>query len=117
MIAEHHVFNDEVRQEISTAREQVIATQLAEEAQQYGLALIQELDIHSLRAEIALFEAAKAYAVADGRKEVELQDIQEIAKLALRLRRSPFIDEYLKSQSKEEREIEKLITSSRRRGK
>lgn len=117
MIADHQVFNDEVRQEISTAREKVITIQLTDKAQDYGLALIQELAVHSLRAEISLFEAAKAYAVADGREQVEVKDIQQVAKLALRLRRSPFIDEYLKSQSKEEREIDKLISSSRKRGK
>jgi Mg-chelatase subunit ChlI len=70
-----------------------------------GLALIQKLGIASLRAEITLFEAARALTAADGRTEVTIDDLQQVAPMAVRLRRSAFIQDYFKGQKVEEEEI------------
>ncbi|NIP43038.1 MAG: hypothetical protein GWO41_01065, partial [candidate division Zixibacteria bacterium] len=64
--------------------------------------------IDSLRAEINLFEAAKAHAIADGRLEVEDDDIMIVAPMALRLRGSNYIKEYLSQHHEEEEQIRKI---------
>ena len=66
---------------------------------------IRQLKIDSLRAEVTLFEASRAFAALDGRLEVSSEDIQRIAPMALRMRRSAFIEKYLSEQSVEEEEI------------
>ena len=58
------------------------------------------------RAEITLFETARAYAALDGRQEVSSDDINVVMPMALRLRRSTFIEEFFKELQKEDREIE-----------
>ena len=64
-----------------------------------------------LRAEITWFESAGAYAAADGRTEVTIDDLKVVAPMALRLRRSEFMSEYLKGQRGEEKELGSLLTS------
>jgi magnesium chelatase subunit I len=54
---------------------------------------------------VTLFEASRAYAALDGRSEVSWDDLQVIAPMALRMRRSKFIENYLSEQSKEEESI------------
>jgi magnesium chelatase subunit I len=81
-----------------------------------GLKLIRSLKIDSLRAEITLFEAIKALAALDNRKEANQEDLQVIAPMALRMRRSEFIEKYLSEQSNEEVEINKAVDSSLSRG-
>ena len=73
------------------------------------------MGIHSLRAEITLFEAARAHAIADGRSSVEIADIEKTARMSLRLRRSPFIDQYLDQQIQEDEEIERLVSKFNRK--
>jgi magnesium chelatase subunit I len=74
-----------------------------------GLELVHELRIDSLRAEITLFEAARAYAVLDGRYEVSVDDLCEVAPMALRIRRSTFMEKYLVEQLNEENEMKSVI--------
>jgi magnesium chelatase subunit I len=69
------------------------------------------MGIDSLRAEITWFEAARAHAAADGRDEVTKQDLQTVAPMALRLRRSRFMEEYFSGQQTEEDEIASLTDS------
>ena len=64
---------------------------------------------NSLRSEITLFEAARAYAAADGRQEVVASDLYEIAPMALRARRSNFMIEYFNTHQAEEQEIVHVI--------
>jgi len=71
--------------------------------------LIKELQIDSLRAEITLFEAVKAYAAADGRTIVEMEDLIILAPMALRLRRSKFMSDYLTMQGEEEKTIKMIM--------
>jgi magnesium chelatase subunit I len=66
--------------------------------------------------EITLFDAARAHAVADGRPLATPDDVGMVAPLALRLRRSEFMDNYLRSQQAEERQLRTLTrTASRAR--
>ena len=74
-----------------------------------GLDLIARLQIDSLRAEITLFEAARAYAAADGRLEAEPADLRIVAPLALRLRRSSFMQDYFNRQKQEEDELQSIL--------
>ena len=95
--------------EIQSARELLPKVTLPDEIAVLGLKLIERLKIDSLRAEITLFEAARAYAAADARIEVTPSDLHEIAPLAVRARRSGFMSEFFASQQVEEDEINAII--------
>lgn len=95
--------------EIQSARELLPKVNLPDEIADIGLKLVEHLKIDSLRAEITLFEAARAYAAADARTEVTHSDLREIAALALRARRSSFMTEFLASQQVEENEIQAIL--------
>jgi magnesium chelatase subunit I len=82
---------------------------LPDEVAQLGLTLVERLQIDSLRSEITLFEAARAHAIADGRLEVEAQDLQVVAPISLRLRRSEFMTEYFSTQATEEQQLHNLL--------
>ncbi len=94
-----------LQEEIQTSRDNLKEVKLPEEVAQAGLELIEKLKLDSLRAEITLFEAARAYAAADARPEITLQDLRKVALLALRLRRSQFITDYLAAQVEESKEL------------
>jgi magnesium chelatase subunit I len=74
-----------------------------------AIKLVQKMGIDSLRAEITWFEAARAYAAADGSDAVLPEDLNAVAPMALRLRRSQFMKEYFSNQKGEEEEMEKLL--------
>jgi magnesium chelatase subunit I len=95
--------------EIQAARERLQKVTLPNKVAKPAIALVQKMSIDSLRAEITWFEAARAYAAADGRLEVLPEDLQTIAPMALRLRRSQFMTEYFSNQQGEEEEMEKLL--------
>jgi magnesium chelatase subunit I len=67
------------------------------------------MGIDSLRAEITLFEAARARAVADGRHKASTKDIRAVAPIAIRLRRSEFMEDFFKAQRREQRRLQKLL--------
>ncbi len=97
------------RQEIQAARQRLPGVALAPEAERAGLELVRRLLIDSLRAEITLFEAARAVAAADDRTTATPADIREVAPMALRLRRSQFMLDYFTAQQAEEGEIAALV--------
>ena len=99
------------RGEIQAARNLLPQVGISPEAEKAGLILIQKLQVDSLRAEITLFEAARAYAAADGRTTVTPKDIHVIAPMAVRLRRSKFMVDYFTSQETEEGEIKQYLAS------
>lgn len=103
------------RDEIQTARNNLPNVKLTPDAEQAGLQITQRMKIDSLRAEITLFEAARAYAAADSRIEATVDDVRAVAAMALRLRRSEFIEKYFKSQKGEENEIEAVIEAVKRK--
>ena len=90
-----------LREEIQSCRDKIQDVSLPQDVARSGLDLVEKLEIDSLRAEITLFEAARAHAVADARVEVTLEDLRTVAPMALRLRQSPFIEKYIEDQSSE----------------
>jgi magnesium chelatase subunit I len=101
-------FSNETAQaaiEIQAARDLLPRVSLPEDVARPGLELIEQLQIDSLRAEITLFEAARAHAAADGRQVTTIEDIRQVTPMALRLRRSIFMTEYLTQQQNEEEDI------------
>jgi magnesium chelatase subunit I len=96
--------------EIRSAREQVRRVIVPDAIANPAIELVQQMGIDSLRAEITWFESARAYAAADGRTEVTFDDLKAVAPMALRLRRSPYMSEYLKGQLGEEKELGSLLT-------
>lgn len=99
------------RDEILAARELLPEVEIPDDVSKAGLQMISDLGIASLRAEITLFEAARAMAAADSRKLVSLDDLNQIALMALRLRRSQFMEDYFEEQQSEEKEIRSLLKS------
>ncbi len=97
------------REEIQIARENIAEVELPDEIAKAGLDLIENLDLDSLRAEITLFEAARAHAAADARVQVTVEDLRVVAPMALRLRRSAYLDQYIADQSTETELLEKAI--------
>lgn len=97
------------QEELDESNKSIVDVTLSPDAEALGLELIQRMGIESLRAEITLFEAARAYCIADGRMEATVQDVQIVASMALRLRRSSFIKDYLSTQSQEEQELTDLL--------
>ncbi len=97
------------KEEIQASREKMTEIELPDDVAQTGLELIGNLELDSLRAEITLFEAARAHAAADSREKVTMDDLKVVAPMALRLRRSSFIDEYIADQSSELEMLEKAI--------
>jgi magnesium chelatase subunit I len=73
--------------------------------------MVQSLQIDSLRAEITMFEAGRAYAAADNRATVTLADLATVAPMALRSRRSPFMAEFFALQDGEDQEIKHIAQS------
>ncbi len=98
-----------VQSEIQAARDLLPEVRISDEVAHLGLDIIDRLEIASLRAEITLFEAARAYAASDGRTEVERADVRIVAPLALRLRRSHFMKAYFEDQKNEEKEIKATV--------
>jgi len=97
--------------EIRTARERVRKVVVPDRVAHPAIELVQQMGIDSLRAEITWFESARAYAAADGREEVKADDLAEVAPMALRLRRSHFMNEFFKGQIGEEKELSSLLGS------
>jgi len=95
--------------EIRSAREQVRKVVIPNAVANPAIELVQRMGIDSLRAEITWFESARAYAAADRRSEVTIHDLKTVAPMALRLRRSQFMNEYLKGQLLEEKELSSLL--------
>jgi magnesium chelatase subunit I len=96
---------ESIREQILAARNRLPGVQLAPETTRLGLEAIQKLGITSLRGTSVLFEAARAYAAADGRDQAEPSDLDAVAVPALRMRRSTFMDQYASDQEQEDKAI------------
>jgi magnesium chelatase subunit I len=109
-VVEHYAEETLVaRDEIQSARDLLPSVILPDDVAQAGLTLVKEFGIASLRAEITMFEGARAYAAINGREEVAIGDIRQVAPMALRLRSSDFIIEYFKHQDDEEQAISRAL--------
>jgi len=96
-------------EEIQAARQRLREVSIPDAIAKPAIELVQKMGIDSLRAEITWFESARAHAAADGRVEVTAEDLKTVAPMALRLRRSPFMTEYINNQQGEEEELETLL--------
>lgn len=95
--------------EIEKARRLLKQTSISAEIAEQGIRIIRSLKIDSLRAEISLFETARALAASDDRTQVTIEDIRSVASMALRMRRSKFMDDYFIQQELEEKEVLKTL--------
>jgi magnesium chelatase subunit I len=105
-------FADEIqaaKEEIQAARERLRNVTIPDSVANPAIALVQKMGIDSLRAEITWFESARAHAAADGRTKVTAADLKTVAPMALRLRRSQFMTDYIKDQQGEEEELSSLL--------
>jgi magnesium chelatase subunit I len=96
-------------QEIQVARERLKQVEIPDKVARPAIKLVQDMNIDSLRAEITWFESARAFTSADGRTQVTTQDLKEVAPMCLRLRRSPFMTEYINNQKGEEEELRERL--------
>lgn len=94
-----------LREEVEAAREILPHVQVPPEQEAFAMNLVQELQIPSHRAEIALLEAARARAAADFRNTVQHEDIVKVAPLALRQRRSTRIEAYAEQVTHEDTQV------------
>jgi magnesium chelatase subunit I len=108
-VAQYTPETETLRAEIQAARDTLPEVKLSDQIARQGLSIIHEMQIDSLRAEITFFEAARAYAAADARFEVQENDLDEVALLSLRARRSSFIREFFSNQQSEENEIRSVV--------
>lgn len=99
------------QEEIQVARYNLPNVVLPDAVARLGLELIRRMQIDSLRAEITLFEAARAYTAADGRLEVTPDDLRIVTPMSLRLRRSRFMQDYFIHQQDEEAELENMVNT------
>jgi magnesium chelatase subunit I len=103
---------DETRaaaQEIVAARERLSKVTLSLKVERLGLRWIRALKIDSHRTEMALFEAARAYAAADSRTNATEKDLRAVAPLALRQRQSDFMHDYFVQHDAAERRIKRVM--------
>ena len=98
--------------EIQAARERVKKVVLPDQIANPAIELVQKMGIDSLRAEITWFEAGRAYAAADGREEVTLEDLKAVAPMSLRLRRSQFMSQFFEGQDDEEKQLSALLNGA-----
>jgi magnesium chelatase subunit I len=104
-VAQYATETELARDEIQMARELLPGVTIPSEVENAGTRLIRRVGIDSMRAEITMFEAARAFAAADARKEVTLNDLKVVAPMALRLRQSPFMIKYFQEQGEEEKQL------------
>lgn len=91
-------------EEIARAKDLLPQVTIPSDIARPAIRLIESLKIQSHRAEIVLLEASRARAAADGRTEVKHEDINVTAPLALRQRRSDFMERFvMESQEEDER--------------
>lgn len=95
--------------DIEAARRQLPQVTVGDVARELGLAMIESLQIDSNRAEITLFEAARAHAAADERDVVTARDIEAVALLSLRQRQSDTLAQFLHDQQQEDTRIQATL--------
>ncbi|MBL1136885.1 MAG: magnesium chelatase [Chloroflexi bacterium] len=95
----------QIREEVGLARDLLKETTVSDEALELGIKLVHQLGIDSTRAEFTMFEAARAHAAADGRDVADVRDLRFVAPLALRQRRSVYMNEFFDHQLQEDGQI------------
>lgn len=110
-IRQYQVETEAACAEIENARSILPKVDVPSPVARRGIEAIQRLGVDSLRAELALFEAARAYAASDGRSSVRFEDLQAVAPMSLRQRRSEFMPRFFEAQFSEEKEITGLFSN------
>jgi magnesium chelatase subunit I len=108
-VAQYKDETDIAREEVQLARELLPSVEIPDKIARGAIEMVRRLKIDSLRAEITLFEAARALAAAEGRQLVSNRDITMVAPMALRLRRSTFMRDYFEHQGAEEEEMAAIL--------
>ncbi|MBI1880085.1 MAG: ATP-binding protein [Chloroflexi bacterium] len=103
--------------EVAEARKRLPKVVFGDGVEAEGLRWVEQLRIDSHRAEMTLFEAARALAAADDRLEVTLNDLRIVAPLALRQRQTDFGARYFAAQLEEDGKIEAVIKGRKKRSK
>lgn len=104
-IKQWEIATTDALEDILVARELLKETDVADNALRVGLKLVRDLDIDSSRAEITMFEAARAHAAAEGRNQATVDDVRAVAPMALRQRRSEFMAAFFERQLTEDQQI------------
>lgn len=98
--------------EIDEAQARLPQVTIDDGARELGLSLTAGMEIDSNRAEITLFEAARAYAAADERKTVTPADVRAVAHIALRFRRSSGLDTFFTALQSEDGRLQALLNDT-----
>lgn len=101
-------------EEIQQARNRLPQVIVQKKARDLGLSLIEKLQIDSNRAEITLFEAARAHAAAAERKQATVKDVEAVAMMALRQRQSPALNQFFAEQKEEDAAITAVFNNHNR---
>jgi magnesium chelatase subunit I len=96
-------------EEIEVARHVLPDVTVPEAARSLALHLIAEMGIHSGRAEITLFEAARAHAAAAGRNAVTREDVAAVAYLSLRFRGGDTLTGFFTEQERVDARVRELL--------
>jgi magnesium chelatase subunit I len=96
-------------EEIARAKDLLPQVTIPSDIARAAIGLIESLKIQSHRAEIVLLEASRARAAADGRTEVKYEEINVTAPLALRQRRSDFMERFVMESREEDERIARGI--------
>lgn len=102
----------ELAEEMMQARERLPKVTVEDKAKALGLSLISAMKIDSNRAEITLYEAARAHAAADERESVTVEDVQAVALLSLRQRQSTELVDFIEKQQEEDEKLNALISTA-----
>ncbi len=103
--------------EVTEARKRLPQVGFGPDVQSEGLRWIEQLKIDSHRAEMALFEAARALAAADERQEVTRDDLRQVAYMALRQRQTDFAAQYFSNQQREDEKIRVIVEGENKRSR
>ena len=112
MISQWLSETDQAAKEIDRARQLLPKVTLDPAVAELGLELVRQLGLQSHRAEFTLFEAARSLAAVDGRTGATVADLTTVAPMSLRLRRSPYMREFIENQNKEDREIQAALRAT-----
>ncbi|NLF13435.1 MAG: magnesium chelatase [Anaerolineaceae bacterium] len=99
---------------VGRARDLLPSVQLSAEAESLALDMVRSLQIASHRAEITALEAARACAAADDRTVATVEDVALVAPMAMRQRRSDFMEQYFEAARTEDREIQEACAAARK---
>lgn len=109
MAADYADYTLALAAEIEEAQARLPHVTITGQARDLGLALTAGMKIDSNRAEITLFEAARAYAAADERRTATPADVRAVAHIALRFRGTGGLDAFFTALQSEDGRLQALL--------